>query len=235
MRTYAGIALLGAWLALGAQAVAAAGLYKWTDDHGMVHYSDTIPPEAVDKGTVVLDKQGRQVKKIERALTPAEVKEKEADEERQRAIAKAREERARKDLALLQSYSSAEEIDLARTRALSAVEAQLKSAESYNADLARRLDGLEKQKAASAGKPVPFTLEHEISAINDEMGRQARVIAQKKDEMATITAKYEIDKRHWLEIKQDQSRAAAAESVASPPAKPSSAKAPPGPSSTTTR
>ena len=233
---YAALALFGVCLALGTRPIAAAGLYKWTDEHGGVHYSDHIPPEAADKGTVVLDKQGRQVKKIEPAPSPAELKAREAEDERQKAIAKAKDERTRKDVALLQSYTSAEEIDFARTRALSAVEAQLKSAETYNADLGKRLAELEKQKAALAGKPVPFALENEMSTVTAEMGRQTRLIAQKNDEMAAISARYDAEKRHWLEIKADQARAAAAEgATAPPPTKPNAAKAASASPATATR
>ena len=236
MMRNATIALLGAWLALCAQTSSAAGLYKWTDERGVVHYSDQIPPEAADKGTVVLDKQGRQVKKIEPAPTQAQLKAKEAEDERQKAMARTREDRARKDLALLQSYTSAEEIDFARARALAAVDTQLKSAEAYNAELVRRLGELERQKTAPAGKAGPATLDNQISALNEEMGRQAKLIAQKKDEMAAISAKYDADKRHWIEIKADQERAAAAENAAAgASSKPSAAKAATGSAATTTR
>ena len=234
--------LLSSLLALGGEACSAGGLYKWTDERGVVHYSDQIPPEAVDKGTVMLDKQGRQVKKIEPAPTPAQLKATEAEAEREKALTKAKDERARRDLALLQSYTSADEIDFARNRALSAIEAQLKSAETYNADLKKRLADLEKEKTALAGKPVPATLENQVSAINDEMGRQAQLITQKKDEMAAVSARYDADKRHWQEIKADQARAAAAESAAanaSPsaaaPPKPNAARVPSGNSATATR
>ena len=54
-----------AWLALGALPAAAAGMYKWTDDQGIVHYSDQMPRGRVSKGGVVIDKQGGQVKKID--------------------------------------------------------------------------------------------------------------------------------------------------------------------------
>jgi hypothetical protein len=191
---------------------------------------------------VMLDKQGRQVKRIEPAPTPAQLKAKEAEAEREKALTTAKDERARRDLALLQSYSSVDEIDFARNRALSSIEVQLKSAETYNADLKKRLADLEKQKTALAGTPVPAALENQVSAINDEMGRQAQLIAQKKDEMAAVSARYDADKRHWQEIKADQARAAAAESAAanaSPsaaaPPKPNAARAPSGNSATATR
>jgi Domain of unknown function (DUF4124) len=200
-------ALLGVCLAVGAQGAVAAGMYKWTDDKGVVHYSDQMPPEAVNKGTLVMDKQGRPVKKIEAAPTPEQQKAKELEDERQKAVARQRDEQTRKDMALLQSYTSEDEIEFARSRAISAVTIQIKSAETYTADLIRRQQELEKQKVG--GKPLSAALENELAGLNDELGRQGRLLALKKDELATISARYDVDKRRWQEIKADQTRAAA--------------------------
>jgi len=205
--TYLGIVFLGLWLASVALPGAAAGMYKWTDDKGVVHYSDQMPPEEVNKGTVLLDRQGRQVKKIEPAPTAAELKAKADEEELQKASARIREAKARKDLALLHSYSNEQEIDIARNRAISAIEGQIKSADTYSADLTRRKQEIEKQMAASAGKPVPFALENEVSTLTEELGRQTRLIAQKKDELATINARYDADKQRWRDIRDEQVKA----------------------------
>src|SRR5450631_1499965 len=223
-------AFLGVCLAVGAHGAVAAGMYKWTDDKGVTHYSDQMPPEAVNKGTMVFDKQGRPVKKIEAAPTPEQQKAKELEEERQKGVAKLRDDQTRKDLALLQSYTSEDEIEFARGRAISAVSIQIKSAESYTTDLTRRQQELEKQKAALAGKPMPAALENELTSLNDELGRQSRLMALKKDELATISARYDVDKRRWQEIRGDQSRAAA---VGLEPAAPKqAAKVGPAPAST---
>ena len=205
-----GLAILGAgfaWVALPADA---AGMYKWTDDKGIVHYSDQMPQDAVNKGATVFDKQGRPLKKIDAAPTQEEMRAKEAEEERMKSSNRLTQERARKDQALLQSYTSEKEIDFARTRAISTVDSQLKSAESYSADLRRRQTEIEKQKVALAGKPVPAALENELVSLSNELGRQDGLIAQKRDEVASINARYDNDKRRWQEISADQMRAAAA-------------------------
>ena len=50
---------------VGSVAPARAATYKWVDDKGVVHYTDKIPQEALNKGSTVLDKQARPVKKID--------------------------------------------------------------------------------------------------------------------------------------------------------------------------
>src|SRR5271167_3063622 len=114
-------AIRGVGLGFGAIAAVAlatgvwgAGMYKWVDDQGVVHYSDKAPADVPSKGETVLDKQGRQVQKIDPPLTPAQLKAKADEDERQRALAKAKDDQARKDKALTQSYTSENEIDIAK-------------------------------------------------------------------------------------------------------------------------
>jgi len=221
-------ACFAAWLALGALPAAAAGVYKWTDDQGIVHYSDQMPADAVNKGGTVFDKQGRQIKKIDATLTPAQAKAKEAEDERLRLLAKVQEDKSRRDLALMHSYTSEEEIDFARSRALLAVESQLKSAETYIADLTKRQQELKKDKLAYGTKPVPPTLDTELTGLDEELARQDKVLAQRRAEIAAINAKYESDKQRWREIRTDQGKPpapAAANTPSAPPSKGSSATA----------
>src|SRR5437868_14098297 len=55
--------------------------YKWVDDKGIVHYSDKMPPDAVNGAHVELDRQGRQLTKVDRALTPEALRARAADAE----------------------------------------------------------------------------------------------------------------------------------------------------------
>ena len=109
----------------------AAGTYKWTDEQGVVHYSDKAPAETPAKGATVLDKQGRPVKKIDPPLTPEQIKAKADEEERVRALAKAKDVQARKDRALMQSYTSESEIDIAKKSNLSMSEQLVEMAKLY--------------------------------------------------------------------------------------------------------
>jgi hypothetical protein len=219
-------ACFAACLAFSAPATAAsAGVYKWTDDQGVIHYSDQMPPDAVNKGSAVYDKQGRQLKKIEPAPTPEQVKAKEAEDERQRVLARAQADKSRRDMALVHSYTSEEEIDFARNRALQAVDSQLKSADAYSAELTKRQQQLTKDKAAYGTKPVPATLDNELSSVTDELARQDKVLAQRRSEIAAINAKYESDKLRWRELRADQksSSTTAPTSSTGPSSTPSSA------------
>jgi chromosome segregation ATPase len=217
-RTGAGLAL--AALVLAAPAVRAT-TYKWVDDQGVVHYTDKMPPEAINKGNVELNKQGVPIKKTEPALTPEQRRVKEAEEERARQAAKAREEIARKDRALLQSYTTESEIDLSKKRALGTIDAQMQSAQAYVVILNKRKDEIQGRVAALNGKPPPPSLEREVASVNEELEKQADLIATKRKELAVVTARYDADKQRWRELRQiaeAEAEAATAAPAKGPPA-----------------
>jgi hypothetical protein len=214
MRVVVACAAWFAATAMLAPAVSSAATYKWTDEQGVVHYSDKAPPDTPTKGATVLDKQARPVKRIEPPLTPEQTKAKAEEDERARALAKARDEQARKDKALMQSYTSEKEIDLARNRALSTIDTQINSAQVYSADLSRRQKDLAKRKESYAGKPLPVELERESASVDAELSRQTILIRQKQEEQTMVTAKYDTIKERWREILADQERAAAAAAAA---------------------
>jgi len=126
----------------------------------------------------------------------------------------------RRDVALTHSYTSEEEIDFARSRSLMAVDSQLKSAETYVADLVKRQQELKKNKLAYGDKPAPATLDSELTGLDEELARQDKVLAQRRAEITAINAKYEADKLRWREIRADQKSPASTVSNA-PPAPPS--------------
>jgi len=79
--------LVAAALALAAP-LAAAETYKWTDDKGVVHYTDKMPAEDINKAATVLDKQARPVKHIDPPLTPEQRAVRDAEEKKKQVLLK---------------------------------------------------------------------------------------------------------------------------------------------------
>lgn len=221
IRTF-GPASAGLMLALSFVPCALAQqLYKWTDEKGVVHYTDKAPDPG--RGGAVLDKQGRQVSKIDSAPTPEQAKAKEAADQRQRATAKEVEAETRRNRALLSSYTTEAEIDLARARAAATVETQIQSAQAYLAQLVKRKNDVDARKARFAGKPVPPQLEADSAAIDAEYAKNSDLVAQKQRELVAVNARYDADKERWRELKAREADPAPGRSLSS---------APPGSSST---
>lgn len=204
--------------AVGVQARAAT--YKWVDEKGVTHYTDKMPPEALNKGSTVLDKQARPVKKIDPAATPEQIRAREAEEEQKRANARVSEETARRDRALMSSYTTEAEIDLARARQLNTIDGQIESAQAYATSLRKRKAELDRRKAAEGGNPLPLALEREIEGTESELAKQMRLIEQKQAERTAVVARYDADKARWRELKSvsDANAAAARGSAAAHPA-----------------
>ena len=167
----------------------------------MIHYTDKIPPEAVNKGNVEINKHGVAVKRTDPAPTAEQRRAREQEEIRQQQLAREREEIDRRDRALLATYTTESEIDLARNRALSTIDAQVQGASKYTTLLTKRKVELDAKKSALGDKPVPMVLERELANIDSELQKQEALIAAKKKEIAVVNARYDLDKKRWAGLR----------------------------------
>lgn len=193
---------------------ARSATYKWVDEKGVVHYTDKLPAEMANKGGTMLDKQARPVKKIDPAPTPEQVRAREAEEEQRRLLAKVNEEVARRDRALVSSYTTEAEIDLARSRALGTIDAQIDSSSAYLQQLGKRKEDLGKRRATLEGKPLPAALEREIEGTESELEKTVAFLDAKKKERVAVVARYDADRARWRELKAIADANAAATSAA---------------------
>lgn len=194
--------LVGALLiALGTVRSAHATTFRWVDEKGVVHYTDKMPADAVNRGHVELNTQGMRVRKTDPALTAEQIRAREEDVERQKQATRDRQESDRRDRALMSSYSREEDIDLARSRALTTIDSQMQSARVYAAALTKRQSELVASKQALGSKPVPEVTERELANIDVELDRTNTIIGAKKQEGLAIASKYDADKQRFRELR----------------------------------
>lgn len=183
---------------------AGAATYRWVDGNGRVHYTDTLPPQQAGMGHQELDKQGRVVKDVERTRRTAEER-RQAEEARQRAEAQRQREleQERRDRALLTSYTSEEEIDLVRDRALELERLQLDSLQAQMNDASEKLTYAngEIRKYSGAGKPVPRSFTQMQEEAQSDLARIGAMLRQRQQNLEEIRAKYESDKLRFRELK----------------------------------
>jgi hypothetical protein len=187
-------------LAFAALRDAHAATYKWTDEKGVVHYADKMPVDAVNRANVELDSRGVTFKRTEAAPTAEQLRVKATDVDKLRQAAKEKEDQERRDRALIASYTRAEEIDLARNRALATIEGQVQSARVYVAQLTKRQQELLEKKIAAGNKGAPPAVERELESIDRELLKTNEFVAVKKQEGVATAAKYESDKLRWREL-----------------------------------
>jgi len=113
-------------------------LYKWTDEKGVVHYGDSVPPQYVKQERRVLNSQGVEVGRLEREKTDAE---RTVEAARLRASNDAR----HRDQMLLTSYVSVGQIEELRDQRLDLIEGQVRVTTLYLDTLQGRLKSLQSQ------------------------------------------------------------------------------------------
>jgi hypothetical protein len=182
---------------------ARAALYKWTDERGITHYSDKLPVEAVNRASTELSREGVTVRKTEpvKPVSRAAPKVQEDEQQRVRLAERERLLAERRDRALLESYASEAEIDLAKSRAIATLDGQAQSAEAFIVQMSKRRAELEAKKVTYAPRPVPGSIEREIETIDSEVAHQNEFIAAKRKESASVAARYEADKQRFRELR----------------------------------
>lgn len=130
---------------------ASATLFRWVDDDGKVHYSDSVPPSKAQKGHTEMDKLGNKVKKV----APAKSKEQVAEEEwlgkLEGKLKDKQAQQKRKDSQLLNSYASVEQFDEFYAERIYVLKEERKRLELLRDKLEAELERLLKQHNASKG------------------------------------------------------------------------------------
>lgn len=168
----AGVALIcGA--ALCAVHVEAQTVYKWVDEDGETHYSQTLPPDRVQQEHAAIDIEGGIEERIDRALTRDERMELERRiQAEQDAEARARLQ-AQQDRLFLAAYPTeeavAESVDVQRQ----IITSELDSVQQLMEQARDRLDQRLNTAAALErdGEPVPNHLVDEISMARSNWGQ----------------------------------------------------------------
>lgn len=211
------IALLACAL-LAALPASAQRLYKYTDPAtGKTVYTERLPTEAAGKANEQLNRQGTVVKREGPAPTAEELAAREADRKRKLDEEAAAKEEKRKNQALLNTYATEKDIDEARGRALQVNDEAIKDAERKLADAQKRQKLLASEAEFFQKKPMPMQLKLDIQGNQAELKAHGDLLDAKRKETASINAKYDEDKRRYLELSKGGTVATAA--PASAPAK----------------
>jgi hypothetical protein len=180
---------------------ATAKMYKWVDDQGVTHYGETIPPEYANKDRTELNKTGRAIKKDE-VLSPEERLAKKEAEAKKRAEAEAILESKRRDKALVNTYSSPAEIDLARSRNLQQIDARVSGVGAQAKIVSDRLLGLQKEADGykQAGKKLPASLQEDLTETQTRLTKLQQDLDKAKAEKSAMEARYDADKARYKDL-----------------------------------
>lgn len=175
--------------------------YRWTDEQGIVHYGDSIPPQYAQKERTVLNGRGVEVRKLDAQKTPEQLAE---EEHSQQGIAREKQH----DAFLLNTYTSVKDIEALRDLRLDQLHGQRVAAEQYVDSLHSRLSAL--QVRAKLFKPyssrpeahrMPDDVAEDLVRTLNELRTQSNALNTKMEAETTLKAQFQSDIERYLELR----------------------------------
>ncbi|MEZ0232656.1 MAG: DUF4124 domain-containing protein [Methylophilaceae bacterium] len=167
-------------------------IVKWVDEKGITHYGDSIPAQYSGRDNTVINSRGIVIQR--NVAAPAQAT----------AVAEKNQELARRDRALLASYTTQEEIDLARDRNLQMDEITITGLKQRRegtvvrlGNIQKRVDGFNNRK-----KPLPDEVNKELLDTKTEINNIDEQIKQRLASMDATRARFDIDKQRFISLKE---------------------------------
>jgi uncharacterized metal-binding protein YceD (DUF177 family) len=194
-------ALLAAPLLAEAQQPSQNVSYRCTGKDGKRYYGQTLPPQCAGMPVEVLSAAGTVIRRIDPQADAEKKVLKEAEEAKKRRENAAIKEQTRRDRALLATYTGEGDIESARKRALEDNEKAVREVEARIAALKKRQADLAKESEFYKGRnKPPANFEQDVKNAEIDLRAQQSLLDTKKKEVDTINAKYDEDKRRYLEL-----------------------------------
>ena len=168
------ILIISALFAVNAQ----AGLYRWVDEYGAVHYGDAVPAKYLKKEHEELNEQGTMVKKHDRAMTAEEKEEKKREEAERKRLENEKRAQALRDRVLTDTYTTERDLVAAKDARLDAIDSQLQLSKELIKNTQEKVEKTEQliESLKASGKMVPEStyakLEREKLALATQKGVQ---------------------------------------------------------------
>lgn len=168
-------------------------IVKWVDEKGVTHYGDSIPAQYSGKDNTVINSRGIVIERNHAAPPPQVVIEKEKNKEQDR-----------RDRALLASYTTAEEIDLARDRNLQMDEILLTGLRQRKESVQKRQDSYQQRadNLKKANRPLPEELAQDLKGSKEEVTGIDEQIKQKQLDMQATRTRFEKEKERFILLKE---------------------------------
>lgn len=192
-----------------AGAAVAGKLYRWVDENGEVHYTDTLPPEKAGQAHQQLNKQGVTVKNVEKAKSAeqiaAEKRAREEAEHRAAEEARARQAQAEQDKVLLQTYVSENDIIESRDRNIATIEGTINLTSSNLEKLRAQAEALRSDLAqATPGTELATKAESTLQQTQSQIQDFETFIGNKRAEQANLKQKFDQDLQRFRQLKGRQ-------------------------------
>jgi len=193
--------LLSCALLLAPLAEAAGEFYCCQDpSRGQNVCGDTLPEPCRGRAYRIFDRGGNVIKEVGPPLTPEQKAEQAAENRRRKLREDAAREQRRMDQALLDTYATSQDIDIAQQKAENDVDQAIRNAQDGLDDVRAKRQKLMAEAEFYQKTTLPSELQNELRVADHEIKVQQELIDIKQHERAIIRAKYEADRKRYLEL-----------------------------------
>ncbi len=188
-------AALVLWLGVAGPA-AAAELFRYVNDDGVVVISSNLPPRYASRGYTVIDSRGRVVRQVERQLTADELRARQEEEAEREARQRTAEQRRAQDEELLRLYGGPNEVARARDRRIESIRTNIASLNATKSRLENQKRDLEAQAAEleRAGRSVPEHILTSLTRVNTQIADREVEIANREEEIERTRESFDRDR-----------------------------------------
>jgi hypothetical protein len=188
-------------LLLGGEAFAER-IYKWVDENGNMQYGDRVPPQYSGKERSLISDEGRTIKVYAAAKTPEQKAAAEMRAKKQAEQKRLAQQQAVRDHSLLSTYSSEQDMLMARDGKVASVETLIQLTSSRIESMQKRLSDLTEDAAEfeRSGKKLPEDLLSQITNIREQIRQNQEFLTNKRLEKERIASKFDEDVRRYREL-----------------------------------
>ncbi|MBT8433802.1 MAG: DUF4124 domain-containing protein [Gammaproteobacteria bacterium] len=195
------------------QHAGAGALYKWVDENGQIRYSDRLPAKQAKKKHQQLNSQGvilstKEAAKSDEELA-AEAEARRKLEEQEAKEAKLKEIQFKKDQVLLLTFSSEEELGLARDNRLEVLDSVIQLINKSIAATEQQLEQLitsADEVYLSRGKEVPGGLAQKIEHFTGKLENRYAQLESKMEKKEQINQQYALDLARYRELTAEKTQ-----------------------------
>jgi Domain of unknown function (DUF4124) len=180
-----------------------ARLYRWVDEAGAVHYTDTLPPAQAERGHSEMSERGLVVDTTEPAKTPEELQREQEIKRAQLAAERAKKEQEAADQMLLRTFGSVDDMIMARNGRLASIEAMNRLTRG---NIRRKQELLRALRADAAdrertGQPIPTQLSNHIANSEKSIQEAYATIVEREQQKQEIRATFARDLTRYRQLK----------------------------------
>lgn len=180
----------------------ADNLYRYKNDVGGTVVDWRVPPEFAGRGYEVLNAQGQVVEVVPRQLSSGELQNKDLVKRLQQEAKLERARLAKWDKFLLLRYSTVEDIDAARDRALRDLKIRLSILASNQRTARNRLESV-LARVADMERRGDVPLEQDldaIAALRADIANTGRAIKEREAQVLEVTDSFDEDRSRFIQL-----------------------------------